>query len=115
MEQPRIQISEDIYRAAETVVSECLWGDYNLTPQELADRIRTGDDMDFKSWIFSKVVDNSTHPSRHIRLLFTPETTRSLLFRSMKTARGRRAQRLRMIERNVLGEGDELVEYSWQR
>jgi hypothetical protein len=115
MEPEKIQDSEDIYQAAEVVVRECLWGDYHLTPQELAERIHARDDMEFKSWIFSKVVDNSSHPSRYIRLFFTPETTRLLLDRSMKTARDRRAQRLRMIERNVLGEGDELPEHAWHR
>ena len=115
MEREKIQDSEDFYQAAEVVVRECLWGDYHLTPQELAERIHARDDMEFKSWIFSKVVDNSSHPSRYIRLFFTPETTRLLLDRSMKTARDRRAQRLRMIERNVLGEGDELPEHAWHR
>jgi hypothetical protein len=115
MEREKIQDSDDIYQATEVVVRECLWGDYHLTPQELADRIQTSDDMEFKTWIFSKVVDNSSHPSRYIRLFFTPETTQLLLDRSLKTARDRRAQRLRMIERNIFGKGEELMEYAWQR
>jgi len=115
MEREKIQDSEDFYQAAEVVVRECLWGDYRLTPQELADRIHAGDDMEFKSWIFSKVVDNSSHPSRYIRLLFTIEEARFLLDRSLKTARDRRALRLRLIERNIFGTGEDLMQYSWHR
>ena len=115
MEREKLHDSDDIYQATEVVVRECLWGDYHLTAQELKDRMQTSDDMDFKTWIFSKVVDNSSHPSRYIRLLFTLEATRLFLDRSLKTARDRRVLRLRMIERNIFGKGEELTEYAWQR
>lgn len=94
-------------KALSVVEKECFWGDYKLTAAEIAARLRGGD-QSFKTLLFSKIVDNSSHPSHYLRVLFSPEEIRRLHERASVGARGRRAARLALIANNLLGAAPQL-------
>jgi hypothetical protein len=96
---------------ARTVVKECFWGDYQMSAEELLRRLDE-DEPDFDRFVFSKIVENSAHPSRHIRALFQPEEWRTLLDRYMKI--GPNAKRLRLVAANMTGNYDLAKEYAWK-
>ena len=60
------------------VLKECFWGDYDITVQKILDRLDKND-PGFRKFLFSKIIENSNYPSRHIRNLFSPATIKSLL------------------------------------
>ncbi len=101
-------------QAAETVVRECFWGDYKLSPSDIVRRLHD-DHQAFKRFIFSKIVDNSRHPSLLIRRLFEVEQARKLIRRNSASVNSRRAMRLKLVGANVLGDRTEIPEYSWRR
>ena len=72
--------------SARTVLRECFWGDYQITVEEFLRRL-TDDEPGFDRLAFSKIVENSSYPSRHIRALFHPDKWRILLDRYLKTER----------------------------
>ena len=49
----------------------------------------------FGRFVFSKIVENSDYPSRHIRAMFHPDKWQNLLVRYMKT--GRNTKKLEAI------------------
>jgi hypothetical protein len=101
-------------KALRVVEKEYFWGDYKLTAAEIVARLQSGD-QSFKVWLFSKIVDNSSHPSHYLRVLFSPEEIRRLHERASVGARGRRAARLALIAHNLLGAGATVAEYAWRR
>jgi len=105
---------EAMLEAAQVVERECFWGDYRLTAPEIVSRLEA-DDESFRRLVFSKIVDNSSHPSRFLRSLFGASDLRALVDEATKRATGRRAERLRLIERNLFGTGPELAAYAWRR
>jgi len=54
--------------SARVVARECFWGDYQITAKELLDRLEA-DEPGFNRFLFSKIMENSSYPSRHIRAL----------------------------------------------
>ena len=94
-----------------TVLKECFWGEYDLTAQEVLDRLDKGD-PGFRKFLFSKIIENSNYPSRHIRNLFPPEVLKSLLNEYLKHAGKKR--RIRLISANLTGDYEKAPEYRWQ-
>ncbi|HDZ89819.1 MAG: hypothetical protein JRJ09_19020 [Deltaproteobacteria bacterium] len=97
--------------SARVVARECFWGDYQITAKELLDRLEA-DEPGFNRFLFSKIMENSSYPSRHIRALFHPGTWRSLLDRYLKNARNTR--RVRLVAANLTGRYDLATEYKWR-
>jgi hypothetical protein len=98
--------------SAHTVVHECFWGDYNLSAQELLQRLDAGE-PGFERFLFSKIIENSPHPSRHLRILFAPEIRDKLLQRYL--AQSGDQQRIRLLAANLLGKPDLVPEMLWNR
>ena len=103
MEDHRMIIAGEVLR-------ECFWGDYEIGPEELLSRLEN-EDAGFDRFVFSKIVENSGYPSRHIRALFQPEKWRILLDLYPKT--GRNTKRIRLIAANLTGDYDLAKEYAW--
>lgn len=97
--------------SARTVLLECFWKDYQISAEEILSRLAEND-PGFDRFIFSKIVENSSYPSRHIRALFEPEKWQPLLDRYMKT--GRDTKRLRLVAANMTGNRDLAKEYAWR-
>lgn len=104
MENPRVI-------SARVVLRECFWGDYRITSEELLNRLDK-DEAGFDRFVFSKIVENSDYPSRHIRALFHPDKWQELLDRYMKT--GRNTKRLCLVAANMTGNYDLAKEYTWR-
>ncbi|MEW5817075.1 MAG: hypothetical protein AB1798_16975 [Spirochaetota bacterium] len=109
-----LYMKDERYETAEVILQECFWGDYHITPEELLKRFDSGD-IGFKRFIFSKVLSNSSHPSRHLRNIFTAEEVRALLDRTAISAERRRNRRLSLIRANILEMGEEIPGYSWRK
>ena len=92
------------------VLQECFWGDYTLTARDIVHRLDKGE-PGFERFLFSKIIENSRHPSRHIRTLFAPERIQPLLQEYMQKA-GRR-QRVRLVAANLSGQYHLSPEYAW--
>ena len=99
-------------KSARIVVDECFWGDYRLTPKELLDRLEHRDAA-FERFLFSKIMENSRYPSRHLRNLFPRNSLRALLDRYLERAGGKK--RIRLIAANLTGNPELAPEYRWRR
>ncbi len=97
--------------SARAVMRECFWGDYQITVEELLKRI-AADEPGFDRLVFSKIVENSSYPSRHIRALFHPDRWRILVDRYLKT--GRNTKRIRLVAANLTGNYELAKEYRWR-
>ena len=106
------KMNNDRLRTAERVVQECFWGDYRMSAQEILDRLDKGD-TDFERFLFSKIIDNSSYPSRHLRTLFAPETLHALLERYLKQAG--HTKRVRLVAANLTGHYDLVLEHQWKK
>ena len=104
MDDPRLT-------SARVVVRECFWGDYQITAKGLVDRLEA-EEPGFNRFLFSKIMENSPFPSRHIRALFHPDTWRVLLDRHLKNARN--TKRVRLVAANLTGNYDLATEYQWR-
>ena len=100
--------------SASIIVKECFWGDYSITPEKILKRLEEGD-FRFKVFIFSKIVENSLYPSKHLRNLFDREELATLFERYPKSSDYRRNQRLRIIKANLFGIQESIPEYSWKK
>lgn len=105
-------MSDQRLASAETVLRECFWGDYNLSAQDLLQRL-DADDPGFERLLFSKIIENSPHPSRHLRVLFPPATLKHLLHRHL--SRPQVTQRSRIVAANLTGDYSLVPELSWNR
>lgn len=97
---------------AERVISECFWGDYKLTAEELLSRLEERD-RGFDRFLFSKIMENSRQPSRYLPMLFAPEVLEPLLDRYLKMAGGRK--RVRLVAANLTGRYDLVPELQWSK
>lgn len=97
--------------SARAVLAECFWGDYQISAEELLNRLEKND-PGFERFLFSKIMENSAHPSRHIRALLEPDKWRTLIERYMKTARN--SKKLRLVAANLTGDYDLAKEYGWR-
>jgi len=105
-------MNNDRLCTAQRVVQECFWGDYRMSAQEILDRLDKGD-IDFERFLFSKILDNSSYPSRHLRALFAPERLQTLLERYLRQAR--HTKRVRLVAANLTGHYDLVPEEQWTR
>jgi hypothetical protein len=94
------------------VLEECFWGDYRLTPTELLERLEK-QDVAFERFLFSKIVENSRYPSRHLRNLLPPERLHPLLERYLAQAGDKK--RVRLVAANLTGRPELAPEYRWRR
>jgi hypothetical protein len=94
------------------VLEECFWGDYRLTPTELLERLEK-QDVAFERFLFSKIVENSRYPSRHLRTLLPPERLHPLLERYLAQAGDKK--RVRLVAANLTGRPELAPEYRWRR
>ncbi len=108
----RVKMNENRLSTAERVVQECFWGDYRISAQEILDRLDKGD-IDFERFLFSKIMDNSSYPSLHLRTLFAQETLQVLLGRYLKQAG--HTKRVRLVAANLTGQYDLVPEEQWTR
>jgi len=106
------KMSNDRLSTAQRVVQECFWGDYRMSAREILDRLDKGD-TDFERFLFSKIMDNSSYPSRHLRALFAPERLQTLLERYLKQAG--HTKRVRLVAANLTGQYDLVPEHQWKK
>lgn len=95
-----------------TVLKECFWGEYNLTNQDILERLDKNE-PGFNRFLFSKIIENSRHPSRHIRILFPPNVFKPLLERYLVQAGQKK--RIRLIAANLTGDYNQAPEYQWRQ
>lgn len=106
------KVADDKRAIAKKIISECFWGDYSLTADELLFRLEQHD-PGFDRFLFSKIIENSRHPSRYLPMLFSPEVLQSLLDRYLRMAGNRK--RIRIIAANLTGRYDLVPELQWSR
>lgn len=101
--------------SAKSVLEECFWGVYNLSPEQVVSAA-SGDDEWMRGLIFGKIVDNASHPTPLLLCLFGREGIAELLEREeQRTTNRRRRTRLLLIRANALGERVNLPQYSWTK
>jgi len=105
MTDPRLE-------SARMIIQECFWGDYQLSAQGILDRLGKNEPS-FYRFLFSKIIENSRHPSRHLRNLFPPDILQNLLDRYLEKPGEKK--RLRLIAANVTGDYSQAPEYQWRR
>ncbi|SMP50498.1 hypothetical protein SAMN06295888_106119 [Desulfonatronum zhilinae] len=105
-------MSDQRIASAEIVLRECFWGDYNISAQDLLQRLDAGD-PGFERFLFSKIIENSLHPSRHLRTLFAPRTVSKLLQRHLTQSGDK--PRVRLVAANLTGNYDLVPELQWNR
>lgn len=98
--------------SVQKVLKECFWGDYRISEEDILERLESGD-LGFARFLFSKIIENSRHPSRHLQVLFPPDVLRDLLERYLKSSGGRK--RIRLVAANITGNYDLVPEYRWKR
>jgi hypothetical protein len=98
--------------SVKVVLQECFWGEYNLSAQDILNRLDRNE-PGFNRFLFSKIIENSRHPSRHIRNLFPPAVLEDLLERYLEQAGEKK--RLRLIAANLTGNHNQAPEYQWRR
>lgn len=106
---PRLSVVRRLLR-------ECFWGDYLLSAEEILARLDRNE-SGFARFIFSKIIENGSFPSRDLPLLFTAETLQALLARYLlmtEKQRGRNNQRVRLVAANLTGHYDLVPELQWQ-
>ena len=103
---------EDRRAIADRMISECFWGDYSLTADELLLRLEQHD-PGFDQFLFSKIIENSRQPSRYLPILFAPEVLQSLLGLYLHKAGNRK--RVRLVAANLTGRYDLVPELQWSR
>lgn len=101
---------DDRRTIADKMISECFWGDYSLTANELLVRLEQHD-PGFERFLFSKIIENSRQPSRYLPMLFAPEVLQSLLDRYLRMAGSRK--RVRLVAANLTGRYDLVPELQW--
>lgn len=98
--------------SAQVVMQECFWGEYHLSAQDILDRLNRKE-PGFDRFLISKIIENSRHPSRHLRNLFPHSILQNLLDRYLDQAGENK--RLRLIVANVTGNYSQAPEYQWRR
>ena len=99
-------------KSAKTVLKECFWGEYNLSAKELLEKL-DNDTPGFRKFLFSKIIENSRYPSRHIKNLFPPLIQKSFLEEYLVKAGDNK--RIRLINANLTKDYSKAPEYKWQR
>lgn len=98
--------------SAEIILREAFWDDYSLSARDILSRLDSGE-TGFDRFLFSKIIENSRHPSRHLRNLFDPEHLRALLDRYLEQSGSRK--RIRLVAANITKNYDLAREHGWNR
>lgn len=99
-------------QSATQVVRECFWGDYTLSPRDILARLKSND-PGFNHFLFSKIIENSRYPSKHLSILFPEKELHELLDRYLEMSGGK--QRVRLVAANITGNHDLVPELKWKR
>src|SRR6056297_3660559 len=96
-------------KIAQAVLEECFWGDYNLSPVELLEKLdNTNEGMD--NFLFSKIIENSSHPSKYLRKLYPEDKLKVLIHQYLD--KSRQKKRIRLVAANLTGQYDLVPEYA---
>ena len=106
------KITDQRIESINVVLKKCFWGEYNLTAQEILSRLDKKDKL-FSKFLFSKIIESSSHPSRHIKNIFAPQILKPLLEEYLK--KGKEKKRFSLISVNLTGDYDNVPEYQWRR
>jgi len=106
------QAADHRIASVQKVLKECFWGDYSISEKDILERLESGD-PGFARFLFSKIIESSGHPSRHLQMLFPPDVLRWLLERYLKSAGDRK--RIRLVAANITGNYDLVPEYRWKK
>lgn len=98
--------------SATQVLNECFWGDYRLSPGDILERLEQND-PGFSRFLFSKIIENSRHPSLHLSILFPEKELLEMLDRYLEMSKGK--QRVRLVAANITGNHDLVPELQWKR
>ncbi|WP_045214435.1 hypothetical protein [Desulfonatronovibrio magnus] len=99
-------------QSATQVVRECFWGDYILSPQDILAKLESND-PGFNYFLFSKIIENSRYPSRHLSILFPKKDLHPMLQRYLRISDNN--QRVRLVAANISGNYDLVPELQWKR
>lgn len=99
-------------QSATQVVRECFWGDYTLSPRDILARLESNG-PGFNHFLFSKIIENSRYPSRHLTILFPKKDLNQMLQRYLKISDNK--QRVRLVAANITGNHDLVPELQWKR
>ncbi len=99
-------------QSAIKVHQECFWGDYRLSPEGILDQL-SRNNPDFNRFLFSKIIENSSFPSKHLTVLFPEKDLLNMLERYLKISNGK--QRVRLVAANITGNYDLVPELLWKR
>ncbi len=102
----------DKQQSAAQVVRECFWGDYLITPEEILERLESRD-SGFERFLFSKIMEQSSFPSKHLKALFSKEDLDPLLDRYLSMSGGKK--RVRLVAANISGDHSLVPELQWRR
>lgn len=91
-------------------MAECFRGDYLLSAEDILPRLDRGE-PGFDRFLFSKIIENSRQPSRHLPVLFPPETLQALPARYLQMSGGKK--RVRPVVANLTGRHDLVPELQW--
>ncbi|MFO7817291.1 MAG: hypothetical protein ACQES5_04645 [Thermodesulfobacteriota bacterium] len=99
-------------KLAQAVLEECFWGDYNLSPVKLLEKLdNTNEGMD--NFLFSKIIENSSHPSKYLRKLIPEDRLNVLIHRYLD--KSQQKKRIRVVAANLTGRYDLAPEYAWKK
>lgn len=91
-------------------MAECFRGDYLLSAEDILPRLDRGE-PGFDRFLFSKIIENSRQPSRHLPVLFPPETLQALPARYLQMSGGNK--RVRPVVANLTGRHGLVPELQW--
>ncbi len=97
--------------SATQVVQECFWDDHLITPQDILEKLEKKDAA-FGRFLFSKIIENSRHPSKHLKALFPMEDMLPMLDRYLSMTGGRK--RVRLVAANITGDHSLVPELQWK-
>lgn len=106
----RKYISDDII---EDVIRECFWGDYSYSAGDIKRELASGDER-FRFFIFSKILYNSSYPSKYIRAFFDETEVRFFLSKIPEKLNERSSLRRQLVRANVLCEISEIKGLEWR-
>lgn len=98
-------------KIAQAVLKECFWGDYNISPAELLKKLDNAE-QGMDRFLFSKIIENSSHPSKYLRGLIPEDRLKTLLQRYL--AQSQQKKRIRLVAANLTGQYDLAPEYAWK-
>jgi hypothetical protein len=106
------KMTDQRLESANAVLNECFWGEYDLTAEVILEKL-DNNTPGFRKFLFSKIIENSNYPSRHIKNLFSQTILKSLLEEYLNQAGENK--RIRLISANLTNDYTRAPEYQWQR